>query len=106
MKKIKNGCRIGVPQGPAYARIIAELFLDQLVNYVKVENDGVYVYRYVDDIVVFCRPDVEGKADFDKMMQFFPYVGLPINLEKSKYFCKVSNLTCEEKKILSHKDNF
>lgn len=106
MKKIKNGCRIGVPQGPAYARIIAELFLDQLVNYVKVENDGVYVYRYVDDIVVFCRPDVEGKAIFDKMMQFFPYVGLPINLEKSKYFGKVSNLTCEEKKILSHKDNF
>lgn len=106
MKKIKNGCRIGVPQGPAYARIIAELFLDQLVNYVQVENDGVYVYRYVDDIVVFCRPDVEGKVIFDKMMHFFPYVGLPINLEKSKYFGNINNLTCEEKKILSHKDSF
>ena len=32
MKELKNGHRIGVPQGPAYARIIAEMFLDRLLD--------------------------------------------------------------------------
>lgn len=55
MKKLQNGRRIGVPQGPAYARIIAEMFLDRLLESVcqRFNNNGFYMYRYVDDIVFF-----------------------------------------------------
>lgn len=109
MKKIQNGRRIGVPQGPAYARVIAEIFLDELFNSVvgeQLKNEGVYIYRYVDDIVVFCKPDVDGREIFDRMINFFPSVGLPINLEKSKFFGSVYNLTQEEKRALLHENSF
>lgn len=32
MKQLHHGNRIGVPQGPAHARIIAEMFLDQILE--------------------------------------------------------------------------
>ena len=53
MKELQNGHRIGVPQKPAYARIIAEMFLDQLLDraFAQFEHGTFYVYRYVDDII-------------------------------------------------------
>lgn len=108
MKELQNGRRIGVPQGPAYARIIAEMFLDRLLNKAlcQFERKGFYVYRYVDDIVFFCRPDFDGRALYDELMRFIPSAGLPINLEKSRYFGSIYTLTDEEKSMLLHKDSF
>ena len=108
MKKIQNGDRIGVPQGPAYARIIAEMFLDKLLNSVlkKFDQKKIYSYRYVDDMVFFCRPDFDSRMLFDELMSFFPLVGLPVNLNKSKYYGKICDLSGNEKVQILHSDSF
>jgi hypothetical protein len=108
MKQLQNGCRIGVPQGPAYARIIAEMFLDRLLEsaYHRFDRSRFYMYRYVDDIVFFCNPDFDGRVLFDELIGFFTSAGLPVNLKKSKFFGKISALTDEEKGVLLHKDSF
>lgn len=108
MKELQNGYRVGVPQGPAYARIIAEMFLDRILDRVfcRFERGGFYVYRYVDDIICLCRPDFDGRALFDELIAFLPSAGLPINLEKSRYFGNINTLTDEEKDMLLHKDSF
>lgn len=108
MKEMHNGYRIGVPQGPAYARIIAEMFLDRLLDTVcsQFERSGFYMYRYVDDIVVFCNPDFDGRELFDKITGYLPSAGLPVNQEKSRYFGSIRSLTDKEKGILLHKDSF
>ena len=104
----KRQDRIGVPQGPAYARIIAEMFLDKLLNSVlkKFDQNKIYVYRYVDDMVFFCRPDFDSRRLFDELMSFFPLVGLPINLNKSKYYGKICDLFDSEKGQILHTDSF
>lgn len=108
MKQMQNGRRIGVPQGPAYARIIAEMFLDRLLESVccQFDQSGFFMYRYVDDIVFFCNPDFDGKTLFDELTGFLPSAGLPVNLEKSRYFGKISSLTDDEKNELLHRDSF
>lgn len=109
MKSIQEGNRIGVPQGPAYARIIAELYLDELLDraiskYRKEEL--LYIYRYVDDMVVFCAPNVDGNKIFNDLIQFLTLSSLPINTNKSKYYGFIRNLTIEEKKDLLHDESF
>ena len=81
MKQMQNGRRIGVPQGPAYARIIAEMFLDRLLESVccQFDQSGFYMYRYVDDIVFFCNPDFDGKMLFDELTRFLPSAGLKVS---------------------------
>lgn len=108
MKQLQKGRRIGVPQGPAYARIIAEMFLDQLLESVccQFNHRGFYMYRYVDDIVFFCKPDFDGRELYDNLTGALPSAGLPVNLEKSRYFGKISSLTDEEKRMLLHQDSF
>lgn len=108
MKKLQDGYRMGVPQGPAYARIIAEMFLDQLLDRVfcRFDQNDFYVYRYVDDIIVFCQPNFDGRTLFDEVLGFLPSVGLPINSQKSRYFGSVQGLTNEEQRILLHEDSF
>lgn len=108
MKKLHHGRRIGVPQGPAYARIIAEMFLDRVLEKVfdQFERSGFYTYRYVDDLVFFCRPDFNGRALYEALETFLFSCGLSVNEEKSRYFGKISNLTREEKRMLLHEDSF
>lgn len=108
MKQLQNGRRIGVPQGPAYARVIAEMFLDRLLEYAccQFERDKFYMYRYVDDIVFFCNPDINGEKLFKELIGSLPSAGLPINMEKSRYFGKINLLTDEEKNTLLHKESF
>lgn len=108
MKQLQNGCRIGVPQGPAYARIIAEMFLDRLLESVcnKFDRSAFYMYRYVDDIVFFCNPEFDGQLLFDELTGFLPSAGLPINMEKSRYFGKIKLMTEQEKNDLLRKESF
>lgn len=108
MKKLQNGYRVGVPQGPAYARIIAEMFLERLLDkiFCQVERSGFYVYRYVDDIIFFCHPGFDGRSLFNELIAFLPSAGLPVNLEKSRYFGNINALTSEEKSLLLHEDSF
>lgn len=108
MKRLHHGRRIGVPQGPAYARIIAEMFLDRVLEkvYDRFERNGFYTYRYVDDLVFFCRPDFNGRALYEALETFLFSCGLSVNEEKSRYFGKIGDLTREEKRMLLHEDSF
>lgn len=70
MRKVNDdNVRIGIPQGPAYARIIAELFLNRILERIPETADTLkknYVlYRYVDDIIIFYKENV----DADILMQ-------------------------------------
>lgn len=106
MKKINKGNRIGVPQGPAYARIIAELFLSRVLRhgFGEEERSHCHVYRYVDDIVVFCEPGLDARSIYRKLQEKLMMYGLPINRVKSEYMGNVANLTQEQKKDLLHTD--
>lgn len=106
MKKIRGGCRIGVPQGPAYARIVAEMFLDKVLKkaYKGFDLDLFHEYRYVDDIVIFCNPELDGKALYQNIWNTLLTYGLPCNLEKSQYMGSVSELSRQQHSILLHAD--
>lgn len=108
MKSLHEGNRIGVPQGPAYARIIAEMYLDRVLEKTteKYEQAGFYMYRYVDDIVFFCQPDFPGKALYEDLKNMLLTYGLPINSEKSRYFGEIALLTEADKMFLLHADRF
>lgn len=107
MYKISNGRRIGVPQGPAYARIIAEIFLTKVIE-ILIERKymNTRVYRYVDDIMIFCEPGVNSETLFSDVRNRLLRYGLPLNLEKSKCFGKIGNLQQEDKDKLMHVDDF
>ena len=53
----------GVPQGPAYARYLAELYLSSLDNYLYsvLDESNDFVCRYVDDYYIFIKDTVKGK---------------------------------------------
>ncbi len=108
MKSLHEGNRIGVPQGPAYARIIAEMYLDRVLEKTteKYDQTGFYMYRYVDDIVFFCKPDFQGKTLYEDLKNMLLTYGLPINSEKSRYFGEIALLTEEDKMFLLHADRF
>ncbi|RXJ98689.1 hypothetical protein CRV02_13135 [Arcobacter sp. CECT 8989] len=55
-KKINNNSSKGLPQGPAYARYLAELYLSSLDKVIenKIQRDG-YYFRYVDDIFIIVK---------------------------------------------------
>lgn len=108
MKSLYTGNRIGVPQGPAYARIIAEMYLDRVLEIAikKYDQTQFHMYRYVDDIVFFCNPEFDGKTLYEDLKNALITCGLPINSEKSKYFGKIALLTKEDKSVLLHTDSF
>ena len=64
-----NGNRVGVPQGPAYARMIAETFLgiliENILDEMNIEKDKIFVYRYVDDIIIFHDETINSEYIYD-----------------------------------------
>lgn len=96
MRKI-NGSRKGVPQGPAYARLIAETFLGILVGKVNEKlgnpDDRMFVYRYVDDIVIFHDETLASQTIYESFRNIFSMYGLMLNQEKSKIYGKIRNLS-------------
>lgn len=96
MRKI-NGSRKGVPQGPAYARLIAETFLGILVENVIGKlgnpNEKMFVYRYVDDIVIFHDETLISQTIYDTFSNIFSAYGLALNQEKSKIYGKIKALS-------------
>ncbi|MCM1439553.1 MAG: RNA-directed DNA polymerase [Roseburia sp.] len=100
MRRI-NGSRKGVPQGPAYARLIAETFLGILVEKVieKLGNheERLFIYRYVDDIVIFHDETLISQNIYDVFYEIFSRYGLTLNQEKSKIYGKIRNLSEEQR---------
>lgn len=85
MKMVNGNSRCGVPQGPAYARVIAEAFLDYIIQLVfeQYDRDQFHFYRYVDDMVVYYKPEFDGETLYHTLENTLLSFGLPLNQEKS-----------------------
>ena len=105
-----SGKRIGAPQGPAYARLIAEVFLgtliDKTLSEFESDKDKIFLYRYVDDIVVFHDNLLDSKHINKKMERVFSRHGLNINKDKSKIYGEIGKLTDKQKAELLRSDQF
>lgn len=108
MRDIQCGNRIGVPQGPAYARILTEIYLDNVVkNICEDENENDFcMFRYVDDIVVVSDEEQLSRRLFEKFCVRLKEHGMPINPDKTRYYGRILDLTNSQKGELLHTDNF
>ena len=107
MSSINFGNRIGVPQGPAYARIISEMFLSKVIDIATIDmKEHIYVYRYVDDIVVISQPGYDSKKVFNHLCRILNEYGLPVNTEKSDCFGSIGELTNIQRDILLHTESY
>ena len=94
-----NGTTKGVPQGPAYARILAEFFLSTLLsNFIeeyKSRNDKsiIRLFRYVDDIFIIYKNIDDGDFLLNEINMLFLSVGLNLNEEKTFNYGLIKNLT-------------
>lgn len=78
----------GVPQGPVFARYLAELYLiglDNLVeNYILINQKREFYYRFVDDIFIFIENEERAIELNGKISDWLAVNNLEINTEKSK----------------------
>lgn len=101
--------RMGVPQGPAFARIISEIFLDKILSNIErdeISNDNYRLYRYVDDIIIFYKEDKDGQLLYDNVKGLLAENGLSLNEEKSRYYGTISKLSQEDIDTILRKEKF
>ena len=107
MTQINSGNRIGVPQGPAYARVIAEIYLNRILSVIEKQyENNIIILRYVDDITIICKPRFPYNTLFYELRDYLSRYGLPINTEKSQCYGKIRSLTKKQRMTLLHTDNF
>ncbi|MBQ4870041.1 RNA-directed DNA polymerase [Priestia megaterium] len=85
-KQIMNS-DIGLPQGPAYARILAEFYLGKVDFIVEefIDDDFENYFRYVDDIFIILKNKERAEEIFDKVKTALDILGLELNSEKDKF---------------------
>ena len=102
MYKIKGEIR-GVPQGPAYARVFAELFLtaviDSFFRQHEKWDEKCDIIRYVDDIYIVYR-GIDGKQLLNEFSDYIRDRGLEINWNKTKVFERISEMREFEKQSI------
>lgn len=105
-----NGNRVGVPQGPAYARMIAETFLgiliENILDEMNIEKDKIFVYRYVDDIIIFHDETINSEYIYDFFSKKFSMYGLTLNQEKSKIYGKIKELSDDQRNEIMRTNQF
>lgn len=86
----------GVPQGPAYARVLAEFFIslaiDNYIDNIAPQHKKFKLFRYVDDIYVFLEPDqnpYDFLSGFSKCMENHH---LYLNKQKTKIWGKIKDI--------------
>jgi len=77
-KKTKKG----LPQGPAYARILANLYLNEFDKEVSQYVSG--YYRYVDDIFLFFRDEKDAENGLEKVVILLDKLGLELAQNEKK----------------------
>lgn len=90
-----RGVERGYPQGPAYARFLAELYLDNIdqgFDSSLRKGDVLFYRRYVDDIFIICRSEKEARENLSRLKREIENLGLSINDEKTK-ITKIDNFT-------------
>ena len=78
--------KVGLPQGPAYARYLAELYLDNLDLNLdsKLQLEEIQLYqRYVDDIFIIAPSEDSAKSALAMLRAELELLGLDINNEKT-----------------------
>lgn len=81
------GSNTGLPQGPAYARYLAEIYLDNIDKTFdkKIQDFELRLYqRYVDDIFFIANTEEEAKSNLKKLEYELGLLGLTINQEKTR----------------------
>lgn len=101
-----TGKRIGVPQGPAYARLMAEFYINFVLNEFRKEYkyyDGITLLRYVDDFFILSDSDNLERFLEDFKIYLLKY-RLNINEQKTKLYGKISELFYDDILEITRKD--
>ncbi|MEQ3586670.1 TOTE conflict system archaeo-eukaryotic primase domain-containing protein [Bacillus thuringiensis] len=74
----------GVPQGPAFARYLAEVYLIELDKYIQslLEENFNFYFRYVDDMVLILENEEKAKETLDKIQTYLESLDLHLNWDK------------------------
>ncbi|MFA8437049.1 MAG: reverse transcriptase domain-containing protein [Marinifilaceae bacterium] len=87
-KSVKNNSSKGVPQGPAYARYLAELYLlglDKTIeNYIGINKGRETYNRFVDDIYIFLESEDRAIELNNKIVKWLNINNLEVNNQKSE----------------------
>jgi hypothetical protein len=83
-RKIGDGEK-GVPQGPAFARYLAELFLMQFDQDIEdgLVGEDAYYFRYVDDIFLIVRTDILANQWDSELRRKLGELSLTVNEDKA-----------------------
>lgn len=71
-----------------------------------VQNKNIDIFRYVDDIIIFNNSEISDKTIYDRFDKIFSMYGLTLNIEKSKIYGKIKELTTEDKVKITRKNQF
>jgi hypothetical protein len=86
----------GVPQGPAYARILAEFFLSVVLSeFRSIIGDrfqNVKLFRYVDDIYVFLTPESDPEAFLELFSRHVESYCLFLNKDKTRIWGRLKDI--------------
>ena len=80
------GGKKGMPQGPAYARYFAELYLAETDKEFKskiINGEIIFYQRYVDDIFFITKTKKDAEALLDQLKRSFNLLNLEVNNEKT-----------------------
>lgn len=90
----------GVPQGPAYARVLVEFILDSILDDFFDQNKifaaNIKVFRYVDDMYIFYDASIDGEMILRALATSFERYNLFFNKDKTKDWGKISELSVEK----------
>lgn len=96
----EGGTGKGIPQGPAYARLLANLYLNDFDQYAK--NHTTTYFRYVDDFYLFFKSDQQASQGLKDVIGELERLGLELSDDEKKRPKVISNL--KEERILSSLD--
>jgi hypothetical protein len=80
--KYDEGVQKGLPQGPAYARILANLYLNKFDE--KISQYATGYYRYVDDIFLFFENEKKAKDGLKKVVALLRELDLTLSQDPKK----------------------
>lgn len=85
-KQIMNS-DIGLPQGPAYARILAEFYLSKIDFVIEefIDDDFENYFRYVDDMFIILKNKARAEKILEKIKTTLDILGLELNSERDKF---------------------
>ncbi|WP_320128711.1 reverse transcriptase domain-containing protein [uncultured Sphaerochaeta sp.] len=109
MRKISQGVtNLGVPQGPAYARILAEIYLDEIITSFFKDNPKFADFdliRYVDDFFI-AGPSLRIDDFSISLKNYLLRYGLKVNEKKSLLFHSIEAMNQEDKDRVLRKNTF